>query len=201
MNTPSLKSWLCALVIVTFAGHSRAALLVTNGDFSNLSGLTALGGGWYGGVPAGWTGMTADYSVFDTGTNFVANLNTLTQTSPVFTPLEQNIGTIDSTGDVVLSFELLQAFNEFPIDTGVAIYNAVSGDVLINGNFNTAGLHTLTAPNVAAGTSIRIAFWNLGATPGLDNVTAVPEPGTWAMLLVGGVMLVFSVRRQVQRKG
>jgi hypothetical protein len=57
MKTKFVFSLPCAVVFLALVSQASAGLIVTNGDFEDLTGLTAQGGGWYSGVPAGWSGI------------------------------------------------------------------------------------------------------------------------------------------------
>jgi hypothetical protein len=212
MKTKSLLTLTCALGLLCLGGQANAALLVTNGNFSNLTGLTYEGGPWYSGVPSGWSTGKADtaYSVMYTGNpspdvyTYVANLSQLTATSP-FNALTQSVGTTDFTGAVTLKFDLAD-FNlpSTNWEVGAAIYTNNFGDLLANTNIvngfsglNGIGTFELTASNVASGAPLQIAFWTTGGTPSLTNVSIsqIPEPGTWA-LLMGGLGMLGTLRRR-----
>ena len=184
---------LLAVLSIAPLHQSRAELVVSNGNFQNTSGLTPTAGapGWYNGVPVGWSSSTASltFNVINWNSgNFAANLQTLGTPSP-FAPLYQSVGTLDSTGDVTLTFNIL-GFSATYV-AAAAIYNATPGGsptttwaVLATATYDqTAGsFQTLVAPNVAANTPIAVGFWSGTGAPGVDNVsvTAIPEPGTWA---------------------
>jgi len=211
MKTKSLLTLTCALGLFCLGGQANAALLVTNGNFSNLTGLTYEGGPWYSGVPSGWsTGKTdTTYSVKYTGNpspgvfTYAANLSQLTVTSPNFAALNQSVGTTDFTGAVTLKFDLAD-FSTTNWEVGAAIYTNNFGTLLANTNIlngfdgsNGIGTFELTASNVASGAPLQIAFWTTGGTPSLTNVSIsqVPEPGTWA-LLMGGLGMLGTLRRR-----
>jgi hypothetical protein len=210
MKTKSLLTLTCALGLFCLGGQANAALLVTNGNFSNLTGLTYEGGPWYSGVPSGWsTGKEGTtYSVNYTGNpspevyTYAANLSQLTATSP-FNALTQSVGTTDLTGAVTLKFDLAD-FGTTNWDVGAAIYTNNFGTLLANTSIvngfdgsNGIGTFELTASNVASGAPLQIAFWTTGGTPSLTNVSIsqVPEPGTWA-LLMGGLGMLGTLRRR-----
>lgn len=210
MKTKSLLTLTCALGLFCLGGQANAALTVTNGDFSNLTGLTYEGGPWYSGVPSGWsTGKEGTtYSVKYTGNpspgvfTYAANLSQLTATSP-FNALTQSVGTTDLTGAVTLKFDLAD-FSTTNWEVGAAIYTNNFGTLLANTNIvngfdgsNGIGTFELTASNVASGAPLQIAFWTTGGTPSLTNVSIsqVPEPGTWA-LLMGGLGMLGTLRRR-----
>ena len=197
---------IAALFCLVVPQRSTAALSLTNGDFQDLTGLTNQGGGWYSGVPAGWSSSTASltFNVIDYSSgNLGANLQTLGPSSP-FTPLYQSVGLLPSTGNVTLSFNILGLSTNYGM--AAAIYNAPSGGspasgwtVLVDGSYDqTVGsFQTLVATNVAANTPIAVGFWQWAGSPGIDNVTVVPEPSTYALLvLAAGGLAAHVVRRR-----
>ena len=202
MTTKFIRLLMCLLVSLAIVGQASAGLIVTNGDFEDLTGLTAQGGGWYSGVPAGWSGINTTYTVYDTGSTHVANLGQLASdgSSPaVF--LSQSVGTTDFTGKVTLTFDLPGTFGA-GYNVGAGIYAApfTNGTNYAFGIFNGTGAQTLTTSSpVAAGTPLSIAFYLVtpGTPPALDNVmiAQVPEPGTWAMLAGGMACAAWSCRR------
>jgi hypothetical protein len=50
--------------------------------------------------------------------------------------------------------------------------------------------------NVAAGSDIQVAFWTTGGTPSLTNVSIIPEPSSYALML-GGIASLLLIRRRV----
>jgi hypothetical protein len=218
MKTKSiLLSMTCALGMLCLGGQANAAVLVTNGNFSDLTGLTYEGGPWYSGVPSGWSSSKADttYSVKYTGNpspgvfTYAANLSQLSVTSPSFASLNQSVGTTDFTGAVTLKFDLADfTLPSTNWEVGAAIYTNNFGTLLANTSIvngfsgsNGIGTFELTASNVASGAPLQIAFWTTGGTPSLTNVSIsqVPEPSTWAMMLLGGVGMLTVLRRRSKR--
>ena len=209
MKTKSILSLTCGLVLLCLGGQANAALTITNGDFQDLTGLTAQGGGWYNGVPTGWSSTTPapTYNVVDWNSgNFAANLQTLSTTSP-FRPLYQSAGLLDSARKVSLSFDILH-FVPGP-NVGVGIFNTSNSSNYDDwtalalpsaAGFPDAGRFTLeTAVPIAAGTNIGVAFWQGGGgAAGIDNVSIVPEPSTGSMMALGLAGLVTT--RLLRRK-
>ncbi len=210
MKTKSILSLTCGLVLLCLGGQANAALTITNGDFQDLTGLTVQGGGWYNGVPAGWSSNTTarTYNVLDWNSgNFAANLQTLSQTSPSFAPLYQSAGLLDSASKVSLSFTILH----FQVDPNVGLgifdtnnsnnYNDwTSLKLAPTGGYTSAGSFTLeTTVPIAAGIYIGVAFWQ-GPTSaaGIDNVSIIPEPSTGSMMALGLAGLVTT--RLLRRK-
>jgi hypothetical protein len=210
MKTKSILSLTCGLVLLCLGGQANAALTITNGDFQDLTGLINQGGGWYNGVPAGWSSNTTalTYNVLDWNSgNFAANLGQLSQTSPSFAPLYQRAGLLDSASIVSLSFDILH-FVPGP-NVGLGIFNTYNSAnyndwtalaLPATGGYPSAGRFTLeTAVPIAAGTYIGVAFWQgpTGAA-GIDNVSIVPEPSTVSMMVLGFAGLVTT--RLLRRK-
>jgi len=137
MKNKSILSLACALVLLCLGGQANAALSVINGDFSNLTGLTYVGGPWYSGVPSSWNTAfsNTNYSVIYTGSpspgvyTYAANLSALSSSIP-FTSLNQSVGTTDYTADVTLKFDLSN-LNGGGYQVGVAIYGGSNSDSLL----------------------------------------------------------------------
>ena len=210
MKTKSILSLTCGLVLLCLGGQANAALTITNGDFQDLTGLTAQGGGWYNGVPTGWSSTTPalTYNVVDWSFgNFAANLQTLSTTSPSFRPRYQSAGLLDSASIVSLSFDILHLQPGPNVGLGIfntynsANYNDWTALALpaIGGN-PSAGRFTLeTAAPIAAGTYIGVAFWQGGGgAAGIDNVSIIPEPSTGSMMALGlaGILTTRLLRRK-----
>ena len=206
---------LIAAFLMLSSDQSKAALTITNGDFQNLNGLTAQGGGWYNGVPTGWSSNTPalTYNVVDWNAgNFAANLQTLSQTSASFFPLYQSAGLLDSAGIVSLSFDILH-FVPGP-SVGVGIFNTHN-----SANYNDWTLLALPANDIIsaerftlettvpieAGTNIGVAFWQGGGgAAGLDNVSIIPEPTTLDLILLpvkAGLYMVDNISKNIYTCG
>jgi hypothetical protein len=208
MKTKTILSLTCALVLLCLGGQANAAVVVTNGNFSDLTGLTYEGGPWYSGVPTGWSGINTGYTVIYTGNpspgvfTYAANLQALSRPDP-FVTLNQNVGTTDVTGDVTLKFNLTPITAGSTFDVAAAIFNATTGGLLATAGQLQAGTNIeLTALNVSSGTLLNIAFWYSYAptAPGLTNVSIsqIPEPSTGSMMALGFAGLVTT--RLLRRK-
>ena len=218
MKTNIIKkalSFIAAAFITTAANHAQAALTITNGDFQDLTGLTAQGGGWYNGVPTGWSSNTPalTYNVLDWNSgNFAANLQTLSTTSP-FRPLYQSAGLLDSASIVSLSFDILH-FVPGP-NVGVGIFNTYNSSNYDDwaalalpsaAGFPDAGRFTLeTTVPIEAGTYVGVAFWQGGGgAAGLDNVSIIPEPTTLDLILLpvkAGLYMVDNISKNIYTCG
>jgi hypothetical protein len=206
-----LPTVIISIGLFAAADNAKAQLVVQNGDFQNTNGLTANAvPGWYDGVPAGWSSDTASLTFnvinYSSG-NFGANLQTLGPSTPTFTPLYQSIGLLPSTGDVSLSFNILGLSATYGM--AAAIYDASSGtgptdgwNLLVSGSYDQTvpTIQTLIAPNVAANTTVGIGFWQWAGSPGIDEVTVVPEPSTYALLVLaaGGLAAHVARRRRLR---
>jgi hypothetical protein len=189
------------------AAPSSGQLRIVNGDFGDLSGLTAVGGGWYGGVPHGWESTAKDtsYSVWGEGGNTPPACN-LSQLGFLL----QEAGTLTAAADVVLEFDVADTFfhqgtytyggfgsvrhhasfdfkdqsSATPTDSwsarvrmGAALLDG-NRQPLVHGEFRGGSRQKLTARNVPAGTKVIVEFWMTGTTlPALDNVTITCLPG------------------------
>ena len=212
MKTKSLLPLTCALVLLCLGGQANAALTITNGDFQDLTGLTAQPGapGWYQGVPAGWSSATTNlnYNVIDYSSgNLGANIQTLGPASP-YAPLYQSAGLLDSEGKVTLTFNILGISGTYGMAAGIYRANldgtpVTTFDSLITATYDqtiTTSLQTLEVLNVAAGTRVGVAFWSWAGAPGVDNVSIIPEPSSYALMLGGSasLLLLRLLRHRVQ---
>jgi hypothetical protein len=162
-------------------------LRLANGTFDDLSGLTVAGpDGWYHGVPAGWASTAKDtqYSVLADGSKTapVCNLSQLGF-------LLQEAGTLTQASDVVLQFDVLDAFHkgvgfggfgsvkqreafDFKGQPGADAEDTASPHVslgaalldgnrkpIVSGEFKGGAGQKLVARNVPAGTKIAVQFW------------------------------------------
>ena len=195
MQTKSFLSMTCALVLLCLGGQANAALTIINGDFQDLTGLTLTTTGWYRGVPTGWSSATGDlgYNVIDWNAgNLAANIQTLGPISPSFAPLYQSAGLLDSAGKVTLTFNILGLSGTYGISAGIYSANSDGSPITAFNSLATASytqasgsLQTLEVLDVAAGTRVGVAFWSWAGSPGVDNVSLVPEPSTGTLLLLG----------------
>ncbi len=212
MKACTLTRLVVVVLLALGFAHAHAAspsgsLRVENGDFGDLSGLTAAGAGWYAGVPRGWesTSKATSYSVRSAGSHTapVCNLSQLGF-------LLQEAGTLTDASDVVLEFDVADVFSQKGTYTyggfgsvshhGSFDFNAQAalapGDTwsarvrigaalldgnrqpLVHGEFRGGVRQKLTARNVPAGTKVIVEFWMTGATlPALDNVSITTRPG------------------------
>lgn len=159
--------------------------LVSNGDFSNLTGLTIHSGEWYGGVPASWqseSSASSAYSVKLSGGKYYANLNQLSQTevvgntATVFKPLYQAIAALPIQRTLTATLTVI-SLTGAPYSMGVALYvgpyTANNILALYNSPFDAVTRTiTLVANNAPANAAFTLAVWQAGNTaPGVTDVT------------------------------
>jgi PEP-CTERM motif len=90
----------------------------------------------------------------------------------------------------------------------------LSGDIALNGNANSVAIaSTLTGLSIISGSSFGFRWVDVNSTGNdhglaIDNlsidattaaVNAVPEPGTWALMLAGFGIVGFAMRRSMRR--
>ena len=209
IENSALLSFLTAMVMAfSLPAESRGALSLVNADFQDSTGLTNLGGGWYGGVPAGWTGVNGNYSVMNWNSgDLAANLQVVGPGGSPFRPLYQSAGLLDSAAVVSLSFDILSFVPGYDVRAGIfntngsSDYSSWTPLALPPAGYTTGGRYTLqTAAPIASGTFIGVAFWQgAGGAGGIDNVTLIPEPSALSLLVVGSSLtLVVASRRRRQ---
>lgn len=206
LKIPSL--FLAILAGLAMTSNSRAALSLINADFQVSTGLTNLGGGWYGGVPAGWTGVNGNYSVMNWNSgDLAANLQVVGPGGSPFRPLYQSAGLLDSAAVVSLSFDILTFVAGYDVRAGIFNTNGSSDFsswtalALPPAGYTNGGRYTLeTAAPIAGGTLIGVAFWQgASGAGGIDNVSVIPEPSALSLLVMGSALtlVVASRRRQL----
>jgi hypothetical protein len=192
---------LAMIASLTLASSASAALAIVNGDFETTTGYTPGGfTNWYDGIATGWSGPApaAGYAYNFNGSGFYANLEWATVSTGTIQPLYQDIGTLDSTSNITLTFDYVNLVTS-PLN--VAIYSGASFDTVLGTATYAAGdsgSKSITVNNVAGGTDIRIGFWQgTSGAAGLDNVAvsvaAVPEPSA---ALLGGLGMLCLLRRR-----
>ena len=220
MRISKLTGWICFVALLS-TGNSEAASLVTNGDFEtgSLSGWTVDAGsdpthppivigynntfgfpnGAYGeSVPTPIDGLTSGaYFSADTAPQSISQTVALTANTPyllsldVYAPQNGRNNPFDAS--------LFATLN------GSAISNVFSADSLTNG---WVYYSTIFVPTAASSYDFALAFKGDGDTAAdfvIDNVniqenvsitTAIPEPSTWVMLILGFAGLGFAGYRQ-----
>jgi len=168
--------WWMALLLAALGGGRtlQGQLAVVNGSFTNLTGLTSTGGGWYGATgnaPDGWTGSgNSPYSLSVNGSHYLVNLGAFSGST-----LSQTVGATPRSGAVVLFFDD-SPFNGNPGHMTVSIQDGI-GNTLATDTFSAGWQQNLVADNVPAGTTIVIQFVDDGQQSGLGNVSVMmPDP-------------------------
>jgi hypothetical protein len=141
-NAPDWK-WLALATWLGLAATVHARLVIVNGNFSDLTGLTRSNDGWYSGMPKGWTGSGGDYAVNskEGATPPICNPSRLGR-------LRQVAGTLEKTADVVLTCDVSDVF------AGETVLKAAlqdgDGKELASGDFTEGTRQTLVAKQVPA---------------------------------------------------
>lgn len=65
--------------ILLFSNSAFAAIAVNNGDFSDTSGMTNAGGGWYHGTPNSWSANGTNQYVINSNVLNLDHVGTFTQ--------------------------------------------------------------------------------------------------------------------------
>jgi hypothetical protein len=156
----------------------KGKLAVKNGDFTDTAGLQEMPNKWYAGLPNGWSGLLRDSSnVWNDGTgNIIANVSTMSQTSPKFVAFTQEVGMVSVSSEVTLTFEVSEPWRNMDFKLGVAIWDGVTNVPFVKGDFNEPGTHSLKVDIVPPGTRVKIGFWAPMGTPGIDNVKIELKP-------------------------
>lgn len=155
---------LVAVAMLATCALAQAQLNVVNGDFSDLGNLAKGNGGWYSGLPNGWSGSGSTYALND-GSG---------PTPPTCNPstlgfFRQNVGTLAATSDVTVTFDVSEPWKS-PAVLTAAILDGTFVE-LAAGDFSAGTNQTLVARAVPEGTSIIVSFGAAKLTPGLDNVS------------------------------
>jgi hypothetical protein len=155
---------------------------LVNADFSDVTGMTVAAGGWYDGLPPGWssTGHPTGwfYATKLTAGEYVCNPSQLNH-------LQQDAGKLLRASHVALRFDVPYGFNgQTWAKLRASILNAGTGATLATNDFGVGTGHVVKALNVPAGTALRIDFLTLdGTTPALDNVSVnIARPGLLIMV-------------------
>lgn len=205
-----------ALGLAVLATPAQAAVnLIANGDFES---------GVFGGLPTGWnaTVSTPGQIVVLNGNAYIPCCGTggspanMASNFASFGP-----GQVDTTGAVLgqtfatnpgstynVSFQwgaLGGGSNGIVARIGdgtlTSVYLTASATVNANNNMDTT-FATFTGSFVALSATSQIAFSVVGSSINIDpivdnvSVSAVPEPSTWAMMLIGFAGLGFVARRR-----
>jgi hypothetical protein len=196
------------LGMAAMGGAAQAANLIVNGDFSSPD----VGGGWglFASIP-GWTSQTAD--TIEVGASGIYGLPCATADCQ---NLEVNANTFGSVAQTVSGLMVGAKYDLSWLyggrtSGGPDILDVYFGGVLVATNTGGAGVWTLNNVSVTAtATSEDLVFTardtsGLGGLPSYGNeitgvslAGAVPEPASWAMMLlgVGGLGAVLRHQRQ-----
>jgi len=158
--------------------EEKGKLAVKNGDFTDLSGLQEMPNAWHAGLPNGWSGLLSDScNVWNDGTgNIIANVSTMSKTSPKFVAFTQEVGMLSASSEVTLTFEVSEPWRNMEFELGAAIFDGVTDVDLAKGDFTKPGTYSVKADIVPSGTRVKIGFWAASGTPGIDNIKIESKP-------------------------
>ena len=156
----------------------KGKLAVKNGDFADLSGLQEMPNAWHAGLPNGWSGLLSDSSnVWNDGTgNIIANVSTMSKTSPKFVAFNQEVGMVSVSSEVTLTFEVSEPWRNMDFLLGAAIFDGVTDVDLAKGDFTKPGTYSVKVDIVPPGTRLKIGFWAASGTTGIDNIKIESKP-------------------------
>ena len=183
-------SFILAGVALAFATPSAAQELVTNGGFEtgNFNGFTQTGN-------TGYTTVTPA-PLFVASGAYGATFGPVGSTGGITQTLSTNAGQ-----SYLISFDLQNLFGGTPnfyevLFGGVSLFTATNSAAFGYTNFST------TATALGVSTDLAFNFRHDPTFFALDNVSvtavngAVPEPATWAMMLIGFGAMGVSMRRR-----
>jgi hypothetical protein len=186
----SLKKFLAVTTIATFffSNSAFAAIAVNNGNFSDTSGMTNAGGGWYHGNPNSWSANGTNQYVINNNVLNLDHVGTFTQ----------SLGTVDLGGeDITVSFEYGDIFsggyyapNEDMIT--VELRDTTANTTLATKTVKNTGAYGIfvsdtisTITPATVGNTLEVRFTSLpgtGITPGsaaaIDNVSVLATDST-----------------------
>jgi len=164
---------------------------VTNGNFSDVTGMTPNGSDWFYGTIPSWTKGRSDtqFEVNLAGANYIVNVNG-TSTGPGANSLRQSLGVLPAIANISLSFENTGTFGATTILSAAIVNNSFVP--IVSGAFDAVGTYTLVATGVPAGTPINVSFWGQA---GVDNVSVTVDNASVCTIAGGLSSTSASVRK------
>jgi Protein of unknown function (DUF642) len=199
-----LKNLIVAGVFMASAGLASAANLLVNGSFENPAGTS------YAALPGSDATITG-WTTLNTGVEWFNPLASY----PVLGAAADGVMVVDLANTIYSSGGIQQTFYNLSFSLSTSTFagrGPVSAvDVTVAGNTSTFTINNSAVP--FAWTPIAYSFQASGATTTLSfnntqdaythfafvdgvSVTAVPEPGEWALMLSGLAVVAALVRRR-----
>ncbi len=197
--------------LITLAALTGAtfAQTITNGDFSDTSGMTTKTDGegtYYVGVPNGWTSDNGNVqvltaSVRDNPANFSSNYVDVDNATQAVT-LSQEVSGFITGKQYTLSYDWGN-WHSNPYDMTISMGNGSASHIGNDGvKLATNNSFTFTASGTTETLSIKYNHTNGDSFTGFDStnfkvtpVNPVPEPSSAALLGLGGLALILRRRK------
>lgn len=190
----------------TFVNAGTLLITGSSGGMSTTSNLVIAAGAIFGTVPTD----TTPVSILGSGTNRDGGLSVLNSDAPIYLTLGSSTATESN-----LDLNLFASGTSDTINASkINLTGAGTISLQLTDDSGSAPSGTYTIMTWQAGTGITLADINLAGTSSTDITSsdlsvsgdsllytvAVPEPGTWAMI-VGGVGMLIAARRRFRRIG
>lgn len=165
-NTPYLDN----VSVASVAMANPPALAVVNGGFSETTGMSNQGNGWYAGVPRGWSGTWGDWAL--NGGVFNVQGQTLANNG-----LSQSLGFLGYLAHVTVNFDYLNTWGQYGRMSALLLTNS---HVAVSNYYDATvfGPKSMVVSNVPPGTRVSVQFFrdDYNAATGLDNVSVTVKP-------------------------
>ncbi len=194
LKNTGASPWLDNVAVSSVAVTAPPELAVVNGDFSDTTGMAVRGGGWYDGVPRGWSGSWGNYGLLVPPG--VANVQGA--------PLSQSLGYLGYPAAAV-TVDFLY-YNK--LGDGQLSASLLTNSVVAVSQFYAAayGTKSIVVSNLPPQTRVSVVFWRSAVAGGcgIDNVsvattfspTAAPvitNPPTALSAMLSGTVRTLSV--------
>ncbi len=189
--------------LITLTALSGAAFgqnLVTNGDFSDTSGMTS-NGTYFTGVPNGWTSNNGNVEVITPayGSNSAGfTSNYIDVVGPEAITISQQVNGFTAGQQYTLSYDWGNR-NHAPYDMTISMGDGSASHIGSGIATSSNNSFTFTASAATETLSVAYNYTNGNSVTGFNStnftVTAVPEPSSAALLGLGGLTLILRRRK------